>query len=132
MTVVRTCNTKLLSAIPKVKEGEYLLYELTVWGAQGIFDIVDENEKVIMSHKQSPGPQQVYQRKWPADPSELPDDNETTHTLGIHFMLATKYLYRLTIRSKTGDLIKTIKDCTYESSNSQESFFEPVHISIPL
>lgn len=131
MAVTRTCNAKLLSVIPNVDKGEYLLYELTVWGQQGIFDIVDENDQVIMSHKLWPTPQKNYQRKWPSDSSELPADKETTHTMGLHFLLATKYAYRMTLRAGDGTVIKTIKDCTYESSSSDDSFFEPVHISIP-
>jgi hypothetical protein len=131
MPVTRDCKVKLLSVILDPSKGDYLLYELTVWGAQGIFDLVDENDQVVMSHKHWPTPQQNYQRKWPQDPSELPSDKETTHTMGLHFLFATKYAYRLTLRSSNGNVLKTIKECTYESANSHDSFFEPVHISIP-
>ncbi len=130
MAVSRTCKEKNLSTLLKLSQGEFILYELTVEGAHGVFALVDESDVMIFSHADWPTPQSNYQRNWPKNAGEVPQQGEVFHTMGLHFITAVKYDYRVSRRAKDGSLLELIKDCTFQSQDPRDDFFEPLHIFV--
>lgn len=128
MSVTYKCDPDgdLLATELDVSNGEYLDYEVMFQGAQATFAVVDQHGTVILSANDAPIAPGRYAKRWPTGPARVPDD--LNHTLGVHFLAATKYAYRVTRRSKAGAPIETCKSCSYESTTSTDSFFDPLRI----
>ncbi len=126
----RECTKKLLSVEINAAEKEYLLYVVSAKGAQAVFALVDENDQVIFSHADGDPGQNIYQRKWPLAPGELPNDDETTHTMAFHFITAQSYSYRVTHHRKDGSVIAELKNCKYTGKPPRDTCFEPLHVDV--
>ena len=48
-----------------LRNGEYLLYRLKVWGDRGVFTLADSEEKILMQDTDFPVPQQEFVCIWP-------------------------------------------------------------------
>ncbi|MGD1046694.1 MAG: hypothetical protein ABR936_15405 [Bacteroidota bacterium] len=131
MSVARTVRneTKVISLkLSDLNNGEYLLYRLKVWGAQGIFSIVDEKSRVIMKSTDFPNPQQDYSRKWPKTPEEIPAEKDIIYTLVISFNMATKYSYIVEHYKADGSLPVTLKSIDFESKNVVDSDYNTLRV----
>jgi len=130
MAVKRTCQKKDLAVLLKPLT-EYLLYEVSVKGASGKFELVQApGNTVLLSGDDSPTGDGKYKRKWPQDPDEIPDGDDVTHSLGIHFIDAVRYDYTVEHRGADDSVIKVVKDCVYESQDPEDDFFEPLRVLI--
>jgi hypothetical protein len=131
MTVARTIRneTKAISLkLSDLNNGEYLLYKLKVWGAQGIFSIVDEKSRVIMKSTDFPNPQRDYSRKWPKTPADIPAERDIIYTLVISFNMATKYSYAVEYYKVDGSLPITLKSIDFESENVVDSDYNTLRV----
>jgi hypothetical protein len=131
MAVERTIRKEMKAISLKLSDlnnGEYLLYKLKVWGAQGIFSIVDEKSRVIMKSTDFPNPQQDYSRKWPITPADIPPEKDIIHTLVISFNTATKYSYTIEHYKAKGSLPVTLKSIDFESENAMDSDYNTLRM----
>ena len=130
MTVVRKCETDALAIELDVTAGETLLYEVEFeGGAQPTFAIVNQHGVEILASGSEPDGDGVYRSPWPKPELQIEVPNDLTHTLGMHFVFATKYGYRIHKRDAAGTST-LVKDCTYESEphSSTDHFFAPFRI----
>ena len=131
MSVARTVRneTKAISLkLSDLKRGEYLLYKLKVWGAKGIFSIVDEKGRVLMKNNDYPDLQQDYLRKWPKTPADLPAEHDIVYTLVVSFIAATKYSYVVELVKEDGYLSEVIKNIDFESENTGDSDYNTLRV----
>lgn len=130
MIVKRSCHKDqdLLAVELNVTEGEYLVYEVSFQGAQGVFSIVDQHGTIILSPASGPVAPGQYQKKWPANMSEVKIPDDLNHTLGIHFIGAVKYTYKATQYNKADQQISVCKNCEYESNTPTDSYFAHLRI----
>jgi hypothetical protein len=111
-----------------LKNGEYLLYKLKVWGAKGIFSVVDEKGRVLMKNNDYPGLDQDYVRKWPKTPTDIPVENDIIYTLVVSFVAATKYSYIVELVRENGALSEVIKNIDFESENAGDSDYNTLRV----
>lgn len=131
MSVARTVRneTKAISLkLSDLKNGEYLLYKLKVWGAKGIFSVVDEKGRVLMKNNDYPGLDQDYVRKWPKTPTDIPVENDIIYTLVVSFVAATKYSYIVELVRENGALSEVIKNIDFESENAGDSDYNTLRV----
>ena len=122
--VIRT-NVSALE-IPRAEleaAASHLVYEIIVSGAQGKFSIVDNAGRSVMKDTDYPAPRQLYTRKWPHDPGEVPPEDDQTYTLAISFITVTKYTYVVKHCRRDGSVIKVIKDMDVESTDPSDKYF---------
>lgn len=126
------CSIDGLSTELVVTEGETLVYEVAFkGGAEANFAIVDQRGSVILGSQDPPDPDGVYRKRWPADPDGVEAHNEVNHVLGMHFVTATEYAYRIVRKAREGKTIAVLKSCTYTSDphDSTDQFFTPFRVS---
>jgi hypothetical protein len=111
-----------------LKQGEYLLYKLKVWGSQGIFSIVDEKSRILLKSSDFPGPQQDYIRKWPSTPEEIPAEKDLIYTLVVSFIKAKKYTFVVEHVKADGSLPVVLKNIDYESEKATDSDYNTLRI----
>jgi hypothetical protein len=131
MSVARTIRneTKAISLnLSDLKNGEYLLYKLKVWGSQGIFSIVDEKNRILLKSTDFPGPQQDYIRKWPISPAEIPKENDIIYTLVVSFINAQKYNFVVELNKADGSQPVTLKNIDYESEKATDSDYNTLRV----
>jgi len=131
MSVARTIRneTKAISLkLSDLNRGEYLLYKLKVWGAQGIFSIVDEKSRILIKSTDYPSPQQDYSRKWPNTPEDIPAEKDIIYTLVVSFIKATKYTFIVEYCKGDGSLPVTLKNIDFESENVSDSDYNTLRI----
>ena len=128
---VQTNVTKETSAVfLNASAGDFLLYKLTAQGAQPIFTLVDSRvDKLLLSNHSSPTSNNplVFERKWP-----LPVDavsTATNHTMGLHFIAATRYRYEVGLFSSNGQLKRSLIDITYSSNVPEDVFFQALGVT---
>jgi len=125
------CSRNDLALVLDVTNGEKLLYEVTFeGGAQPVFAIVNQHGAVILSAASGADADGVYRTIWPDDPDAIEVPNDLTHTLGMHFVVATKYGWRVTRLAADDSAIEVHKDCKYESNphSSEDEWFAPLRI----
>ena len=130
MAIVRSCKTDALATELNVTGNESLLYEVEFkGGAQPTFALVNQHGAEILSSSSGPDPDGVYRAPWPSPGLQIEVPNDLAHTLGMHFVFATKYTYRIYKRDAAGTST-LLKDCTYESNphDSKDHFFSPFRI----
>jgi hypothetical protein len=131
MAVARTIRNETKAITLKfsdLNKGEYLLYKLKVWGAQGIFCIVDEKGRILIKSTDFPNPQQDYLRKWPITPQDIPAEKDIIYTLVVSFSNATKYTYIIEYFKADGSLPITLKNIDFESKNVADSDYNTLRI----
>jgi hypothetical protein len=131
MSVARTIRneTKAISLnLSDLKNGDYLLYKLKVWGSQGIFSIVDEKNRILLKSTDFPGPQQDYTRKWPISPAEIPAESDMIYTLVVSFIKAQKYNFVVELNKADGSQPVTLKNIDYESEKATDSDYNTLRI----
>jgi hypothetical protein len=131
MSVARTVRneTKAISLkLSDLRNGEYLLYKLKVWGAKGIFSVVDEKGRILMKNNDYPDQEQDYVRKWPKTPADIPAENDIIYTLAVSFNAATKYSYVVELVNENESLSKTIKNIDFESDNAGDSDYNTLRV----
>jgi hypothetical protein len=128
MSVKHSCakDRDLLATELDVTNGEVLEWEVTFLGAKPTFAVVDQHGTVVLSPKDKPAGPGRYLKRWPSKKVRVPDD--LNFTLGMHFIAATRYAYRVTRRTAGGHVIETCKDCTYASTTATDSFFDPLRV----
>ncbi|MGH0034657.1 MAG: hypothetical protein ACQGVK_06480 [Myxococcota bacterium] len=110
------CTKNALATELDVSNGEQLLYEVKLArGAQPVFAIVDQNEQPVLGSDDPPDPDGVFRAKWPPDPNAVQIPNDLAHTLGMHFVTAVEYHYRVTRIDGNGQTLDVLKDCSYVS-----------------
>jgi hypothetical protein len=131
MTVARIVRneTKAISLkLSDLNNGEYLLYKLKVWGAQGIFSIVDEKNRVLMKSTDFFNSQQDYTRKWPQTPADIPIEKDVIYTLVVSFSSATKYSYVVEHHKSDSSLPVVLKDIDFESTNATDTDYNTLRV----
>ena len=105
-----------------LEEGDSLVYEVTVQGANATFrlnDTTSDPPARLLSNLDDPAeefPDVVYRRVWP-----LPDDEVSTdrdHILGIVHLEGDKYTYRVTHRQVGPDAL--IIDIDYAGEDGEQ------------
>jgi hypothetical protein len=131
MAVARTIRneTKAISLkFSDLNRGEYLLYKLKVWGAQGIFSIVDEKSRILIKSSEYPNPQQEYSCKWPNTQGDIPAEKDIIYTLVVYFNKAAKYTYIVEQFKADGSLPVTLKNIDFESKNASDSDYNTLRV----
>jgi predicted class III extradiol MEMO1 family dioxygenase len=131
MAVARTIRNETKAISLKSSDllrGEYLVYKLKVWGAQGIFSIVDEKSRILIKSTDFPHSQQEYSRKWPTAPQEIPPEKDIIYTLVVSFNKATKYTYSIEYHKADGSSPVTLKSIDFESQNISDSDYNTLRV----
>jgi hypothetical protein len=131
MAVARTIRNEIKAIslnLSDLYNGEYLLYKLKVWGAQGIFSIVDEKSRVLIKNSDFLNSQEDYVRKWPKSPADIPAEKDIIYTLVVSFMKATKYSYVVEQHKTDGSLPIILKSLDFESENTTDSDYNTLRI----
>ena len=131
MAVARTIRNEIKAISLKLSDlynGEYLMYKLKVWGAQGIFSIVDEKSRVLIKNTDFLNSQEDYVRKWPKSPADIPAEKDIIYTLVVYFMKATKYSYVVEQHKTDGSLPIILKSLDFESENATDSDYNTLRI----
>ena len=131
MAVARTIRNEIKAISLKLSDlynGEYLMYKLKVWGAQGIFSIVDEKSRVLIKNTDFLNSQEDYVRKWPKSPADIPAEKDIIYTLVVSFMKATKYSYVVEQHKTDGSLPIILKSLDFESENATDSDYNTLRI----
>ncbi|RPI03352.1 MAG: hypothetical protein EHM64_12405 [Ignavibacteriae bacterium] len=131
MSVERTVRNETKAVALKLsdlKNGEYLLYKLKVWGPQGMFSIVDEKSRIILKQTDYFSPEHVYTRKWPKDPEDIPAEKDIIYTLMVSFRKAAKYSYDVELYRPDRLLPVTLKSIDFESTNARDSDYNTLRV----
>ena len=112
----------------RISQGETLRYEIAVNGPHGTFAIADETDAVILSDRDpqtSPG---RYVRIWPGAGDTVGAGEELSHNLGLGFLGAISYTWKVTRVAGGGADGETLKNCRYERSVQTDVFFDALSI----
>jgi hypothetical protein len=121
--VKKTVRTETAAVFVDASEGAFLHYEVAFEGEQAEFAIVDSvSRNVLLSHKAG-----TFARDWPL-PAD-PVSQMTSHVAALHFVLAVKYTYRVELHGP-GGTVRTLIDIDYESSDSTDTAFQELGITI--
>lgn len=108
---------------------EFLLYKVTVQGAQPKFSLVESGTKKVLM--EAPPVQQTYQRKWPkAGQDSFQAGDVRKHVLGMSFLKAVSYRFVVEHYDSEGTLIKVLTDVTWSSQQPESNRFEPFTVSV--
>lgn len=121
MSVTSTCR-KTQRSVRLDPSSQHLVYEVCARGAQPIFTLADAREVLLLSDLDPQGKPGCWRRIWPKTPDEIPPTSSITHTLGMTFLAAVAYTYRVERRGP-GDEVTLIKDCDYESQRAEDKYF---------
>jgi hypothetical protein len=105
--------------------GQYLIYEVTIQGAQPLFAIGDQFGNIILSPYGPP--KGVYRQRWPTTPPPAPS---VTHTLNVAFLAAPRAHYRVGLFDAQDSPIVTLKDCAYEATTPSDWWLESLRILV--
>ncbi|HZH31143.1 MAG TPA: hypothetical protein VEY11_10305 [Pyrinomonadaceae bacterium] len=109
---------------------DYLLYKVTVSGAQPHFTLVERGRPLPLLEAPPPV-QKTYQRKWPiAGTDQVSKGDMFEHNLGMAFLKAVKYRYVIEHYDDGDNLIAVLKDVEWSSQNPTSMAFEPFVISV--
>ena len=108
--------------------GEYLRYEVE-GRPSALFDLVDENNNVLLTSTDPPTAAGTYVRQWPKA-GEAPALGNHVHTLGMQFIPAVSYRYAVSHCASDGTVIAVLKDCTYTREDQTQSMFENLTINV--
>jgi hypothetical protein len=127
MSAQETCNSSKMAVQLDVTNGETILYQVSFTGAQGVFAIVDQHGVIILDNSKPTAPG-TFEVRWPGpnDNVKIPDD--LNHVLGMHFISAVTYTYKVNRCDAAKNPIEDLKDCTYTRSAQTDSFFVPLRI----
>ena len=123
MAVNKTVRKEDVAVLVRVRDGEHLVYKITVLGAQPIFTLVDQDSRLLMSQDDSSIPQMVYTRRWP-NPTDNPVKVNNDHTMALSFLAAIKYTYLVEHRRSDDSVKSVIIDVDYESQRPEDTFFQ--------
>ena len=110
-------------------EADFLKYKLTAAGANPVFSLTSENNKIVWSNLQSPAPQAIYERKWPRDDSEI-EGPDVMYTLLLVFFNCNKYTLVVNLCDKNDGILDEIKNIEYTSNDPTDSFPELMRVFI--
>ncbi|MEW6127871.1 MAG: hypothetical protein AB1757_12605 [Acidobacteriota bacterium] len=112
-----------------VSNGESLTYEVSLLqGSQANFTLVDSSlNKLLLSHKDATVAANQWSRDWPKPSDSLAV--MSVHTLGMHFILAQKYNYKIIHHELDGTDV-VLKDIDFSSTNPNDVFFEPLTVVV--
>jgi hypothetical protein len=125
MAVNVSCSGRVLAVGLDLTAGEYLVYEVSFLGAQAVFAITDLTGAVILSPSTPPVTPGKCRTRWPLT---TPSQDDVTHTLVVHFVAATQYIYSAIRYDKSGNQLQTCKNCTYASTTATDYFPEALRI----
>jgi hypothetical protein len=120
-------NKERIAVVVDVSNDESLTYEVTLLkGSQATFTLVDSTlDKLLLSHKDAPSPAHHWKRDWPKTSDSV--SVMSSHTIGLHFILAEQYNYKV-IHHKLDGSDVVIKDLNFSSKNPNDVFFEPLTV----
>lgn len=110
------------AAAAVLEEGDSLVYEVTVQGANANFrlnDTTSDPPARLLSNLDDPAatfPDLVFRRVWPQQGDEVSIDRD--HVLGIVHLAGDKYTYRVTHRRIGPDAL--IIDIDYEGADGEQ------------
>ena len=128
MTVTRRCNKKDLAVMVDVSNGERLRYAVSFTGARAVFTLANKQGTILLSQQSPPGSTGPWELVWPGSPPPNAIPGEFTHALGMHFLAAATYTYKVTKEDQSGAELTVVKDCTYESQDAEDVFFDLVGV----
>lgn len=109
---------------------DYLIYKVTVSGAQPQFTLVERGTKKVLLAAPPPV-QQDYERRWPlAGTDQVNKGDLFEHNLGMVFLKAVKYRYVIEHYDDGDNLLAVLKDVEWSSSAPTSTAFEPFVISV--
>ena len=103
-----------------LRNGEYLLYRLKVWGNRGVFSLVDNEKKVLMKDTDFPDPQQEFVCIWPKKKNEIEEEKDLLHTLSLSFATASKYTFSVQHHKTDGSQVEVLEDIDFESNDTKD------------
>jgi hypothetical protein len=118
------CNREAVNV--GTSSGEFLTYEVQCRPA-ALFDLVDQDKTVILSSTDPPVSPGQFAQRWPQPGGAAPIGHHT-HTLGLQFLPAVEYRYKVSHCAGDGTVITVLKDCTYTRSDQTDSFFDALDI----
>lgn len=126
----RTCSHGDIAVLVDVSHGEQLRYSVRFRGARAVFTLVNKQGTILLSQTSAPGLVGPWERVWPGNTPLTTLPAEFTHTIGLHFLAAAEYSYRVIKENAAGETIAVIKDCTYSSNAANDVFFEPLSVFV--
>ena len=128
--VTITNRTESAGVFLEVSQNEHLFFTVVLQrGAQPVFTLTESrSDKLLLSHKNPPASANplTFEREWPTRADTVP--RNTTITLGMHFLEAAKYTYKLTHRKADGSS-RVLIDMDFESNQATDVFFQDIGIT---
>lgn len=103
-----------------LRNGEYLLYRLKVWGSRGVFSLVENEKKFLMRDTDFPAPRQEFVCIWPKRKNEIEEEKDLLHTLSLSFATARKYNFSIQHHKTDGSQIELLQDIDFESDDTKD------------
>jgi hypothetical protein len=121
--VQKTVRAETAAVFLHASTGEFLRYQVSFLGAQGLYSIVDtSSHSVLLSHMTG-----AAARDWPMPMDQV--FQHTNHTATFHFLQATQYTYRVDLHQAGGGHLRTLIDIDYASNNSSDVTFQNLDVT---
>jgi hypothetical protein len=95
------------------RQGEYLVYKVTVSGATPVFTLADDRGRTILT-SEGASPRRDYEREWPLSPDDDPIPRRSEHEIIGLMALVTKYTLTVELCHRDGSVKETVIDSDYE------------------
>ncbi len=126
----RTCTQSDLAVVLSATNGERLRYSVAFLGARAVFTLTNKQGTLLLSQASPPGGTGPWELVWPDGPPPNVLPSEFSHSLGMHFLAAAKYTYRVVKEDANGTVLAVVKDCIFESTEAEDAFFEPLSVFV--
>ena len=113
-----------------LRNGEYLLYRLKVWGDRGVFTLADNEKKILMKDTDFPAPQQEFFCIWPKKKNEIEGEKDLLHTLSLSFVTANKYNFSVQHHKTDGSQIELLEDIDFESTDAKDEGWTALRVLV--
>ena len=128
--IVRKETQSIKLKYTNLRNGEYLLYRLKVWGNRGVFTLSDNEKKILMKDTDFPGPQQEFVCIWPKKKNEVEGEKELLHTLSLSFATASKYNFSVQHHKTDGSQIEVLEDIDFESDDVKDEGWTALRVVV--
>lgn len=99
------CTVSKRRVTINVEDGEFLHFAITAAPTQGNYTLVKDGKVVLRP------PAKTF--TWPKENQLLDDESLHAFDFGADFLTATKYTYKVTVRTGPNSVKSVVKDCSW-------------------